>query len=163
MSYVQHIAEKLPESMRSLLPPQTPEPQLSAADDADGTALYNAMHEKLACGTVTTLLGRLYGGAGLDGTEARADERDGDDERAPDAALSEAASERRLVAFFENLLRAGMQSFSHMLSVVERYDALAKRLASASPDARRIVVRTVAAVWQKHPPTIITVLDRFQK
>ena len=123
------------------------------------------MREKQPAVNVSALIARLYGGAGLD-TEARAAEARDVDVAAvvvDDVPLGDAASERRLIAFFECLLRAGMQSYSHMQSVLERYDTLAKRIGGATQEARRLVVGTVARVWQKHPPTIITVLDRFQK
>jgi hypothetical protein len=69
---------------------------------------------------------------------------------------------RRLSAFFEALLHAGMQSFSHMLAVLERYLQISLQLVG-SDEARREVVKIVARVWSKHPQTVIIVLDRFQK
>lgn len=79
-----------------------------------------------------------------------------------ESGANDAERTLRLTAFFESLLRAGMQSFSHMLAVVERYHVIALQLTN-NHAARCDVVRIVSRVFTRHPQTVMIVLDRFQK
>jgi hypothetical protein len=159
LSYAQHIEGKLPDALRVLVPPKNPEAVFVASLDADGVAVFAAMTDKKESIVLGGLLNRLYGVDDAVGD----DDNDRVDEDEPARAGNSANRARRRAAFFECLLRAGSQSFSHLLSVLERYEALAKKLACESAEARRDVVRTVASVWQKHPPSLAVVLDRLQK
>lgn len=160
LSYTSHITDRLPEQLHAVVPPANVAPVLTYANDDAATLLFDAMQAKETARSVARILARSYGGAGLgdlldeDGTNA-------DDADAGDA-MSAAAELRRLGAFFETLLKAGQQSFSHLLHVIERYEPIAKRLAVVGgAAARRQVVEVAVGLWRQSPQLQVLVLDRL--
>jgi nuclear cap-binding protein subunit 1 len=177
LSYVDAIKEKLPEPLHAVLPPQSPAPALTYASDDAGLELHNAMHNKETLVSVARRVANLYGAAGLteiadlgptaaavdgDHTAAAADAKAAVDDDGSEP-LTPQAAERRLGAFFESLLKAGQQSFSHLLAVIERYEVLLKRLVHISgSSAQRTVVDVVTSVWRGAPMQQVLALDRLQ-
>jgi hypothetical protein len=160
LSYVSHIQEKLPEPLHAVLPAANATPVLTFANDDAATLLHDAMASKEGSRGVARIMAQSYGGAGLAvllDEDAAADDADAAE------VMSAAAQQRRLGAFFEAMLKAGQQSFSHLLALIERYQPIAKRLVTVGGAlARRQVVDVAIGLWRQSPQTQVLVLDRLQ-
>jgi hypothetical protein len=145
-----------------VLPPANAAPVLTYANDDAATLLHDAMASKETVAQhVARIMAQSYGGAGsavLLDEDAPADDADAAD------AMSAAAQQRRLGAFFEALLKAGQQSFSHLLHAHRALsaDCEATRHSVGGAAARRQVVDVAIGLWRQSPQLQVLVLDRLQ-
>ncbi len=68
----------------------------------------------------------------------------------------------RLRLLFPVLLEAGQKSYSHVMSLVERYKEVIKALVAVDPiEAHSIIISSVAEYWQHSHQHIIVLLDKL--